>query len=209
MWVAVLLVLLAATVVTFGLVYGRQVRRIVRLDAARKKVEQEETRVFDFLHRLGVSLSETTRPGDLHARIVEGALRVLNAQTGALYLANDPSGTLRPAYMAKDCPAFFEVQEKARQESGKNFVLQHYLRLHAVKLGEGVLGAVWRDREPILLSGEDSRLDVARKDLPATKSAMLAPLSHAGKELGVLLVVRTGNAEPFQRGDFQTFKAIA
>jgi len=76
-------------------------RRIEELDEARERVEQEETRVFDFLHGMGTTLSETTRPSDLHARIVNGALEVLRGSAGALYLSSEASGTLRPAFVPR------------------------------------------------------------------------------------------------------------
>jgi sigma-B regulation protein RsbU (phosphoserine phosphatase) len=204
---AVLFLLLVASGVIFFVVYRRQNRRIEELDEARERVEQEETRVFDFLHGMGITLSETTRPADLHARIVEGALEVLRGTAGALYLSKEPTGTLRPAYISKECPPFFEISEKTRAEGGKSFQLHSYLRLRTLKPGEGVIGAVWREREPILLSGNDSRLEWARRENPELTSAMLAPLLHGGGVLGVLLVCRTGPG--FTLADFATFKAIA
>src|SRR4051794_6799085 len=116
---AVLLLLLVGSGVIFFIVYRRQNRRIDELDEARERVEQEETRVFNFLHGMGITLSETTRPADLHARIVEGALEVLRGRAGALYLSKEANGTLRPAYVSKECPPFFEISEKARAEGGK------------------------------------------------------------------------------------------
>jgi sigma-B regulation protein RsbU (phosphoserine phosphatase) len=115
---AVLFLLLVASGVIFFVVYRRQNRRIEELDEARERVEQEETRVFDFLHGMGITLSETTRPADLHARIVEGALEVLRGTAGALYLSKEPTGTLRPAYISKECPPFFEISEKTRAGAG-------------------------------------------------------------------------------------------
>src|SRR4051794_25547514 len=203
----VLFLLLVASGVIFFIVYRRLQQRIEQLDAARERVEQEETRVFDFLHGMGITLSETTRPADLHARIVEGALEVLRGSAGALYLSPEATGTLRPAFISKQCPPFFEIPDKARAEGGKSFQLHSYLRLRSLKPGEGVIGAVWREREPILLSGNDSRLEWARRENPELTSAMLAPLLHGDGVLGVLLVCRTGG--PFTLADFATFKAIA
>ncbi|HEV7401277.1 MAG TPA: GAF domain-containing SpoIIE family protein phosphatase [Chthoniobacteraceae bacterium] len=209
MAVAILSVLLVASSVTFFIVYRRLQRRIEELDEARVRIEQEETRVFDFLHGMGITLSETTRPADLHARIVNGALEVLRGPAGALYLSPEASGTLRPAFISKECPPFFEIPDKTRAEGGKSFQLHSYLRLRSLKPGEGVIGAVWREREPILLSGNDSRLEWARRENPGLTSAMLAPLLHGDGVLGVLLVCRLGPGEPFTLADFATFKAIA
>ena len=71
---------------------------IEALRVARKKIEIEEARVFDF-HGLGIALTETSKPSDLHVLIVEGALRIMDAH-GASYLADRLSDHLRPAFAA-------------------------------------------------------------------------------------------------------------
>jgi sigma-B regulation protein RsbU (phosphoserine phosphatase) len=97
----------------------------------------------------------------------------------------------------------------ARVEGGRSFNLNSYLRLRSLKAGEGLIGAVWRSREPLLVTGEDSRLDWARRESPATTSAMLAPLVQGERNLGILVVTRAGEGEAFGAGDFATFKAVA
>ena len=109
MWTAISLGLAAALGVAFLIVYRRLRTQIEILEAARAKIQLEEARVFDFLHGLGEALSEDARTDDLHRMIVEGAMRILDAQGGALYLANEKSGQLRPAFISKNCPALFEV----------------------------------------------------------------------------------------------------
>ena len=36
-----------------------------------------------------------------------------------LYLSPEPNSSLRPAFVSKECPPFFEVPGKARAEGGK------------------------------------------------------------------------------------------
>jgi hypothetical protein len=84
-----------------------------------------------------------------------------------------------------------------------------FLRLHSVKPGQGVLDSVWREKEPLLLRGEDSRLEDARQAPFTTSSAMIAPLIYGEDNLGILVVARSGETEPFLTNEFQIFKAIA
>ncbi len=213
MWAAAALLAsasLLALAAVFAYVYRRQRGTIEALHKVRERLLLEETRVFDFLHGLGTALSDTSRPSDLHALIVEGALRILNGYGGALYLAGEDGGELRPAFVSRSCPPFLDLPAEVRAQARlANGSLHAYLRRHVVQLGEGVIGSVWRDKEPLLLRGEDARLDAARQSRHQTTSAMLAPLVHAGQNLGVLVVARGPGAEPFLTAEFQIFKAIA
>ena len=109
MWTGITLGLAAAFGAFFMVVYRRLRAQISALESARAKIQLEETRVFDFLHGLGTALSDDARQDDLHRLIVEGAMRILDAHGGALYLADERSGQLRPAFISKECPALFEV----------------------------------------------------------------------------------------------------
>lgn len=129
MWAAILLGILIAGAIAFGIVYRRQRREIDALARAREKIEIEETRVFDFLHGLGTALSEETRAADMHRLIVEGAMRILDAHGGALYLADRNGEQLRPAFVSKNCPMFVEL-----------------------------IDTVWRQGEPLFLRPDDKRL---------------------------------------------------
>src|ERR1044071_5783337 len=109
MWTGIILGLLVILAVAFTLIYRRQRAQITDLETARARIQLEEKRVFDFLHGLGTALSEEAHPNDLHRLIVEGALRILNADGGALYLADRKTGQLRPTYVTKECPPLFDV----------------------------------------------------------------------------------------------------
>ena len=207
MWTALSLALFAVAAGSFIYVYQRQREMIVALRRAREKIQLEETRVFDFLHGLGAALSDTSRPDDLHMLIVEGALRILGAHGGALYLMDHASETLRPVFSTRNCPPFFEVPEAVKNEPG--FSWSAYLQFHSVGRDEGTLGAIWRDKEPLLLRGEDSRLAALRAGPLKVTSAMLCPLQYGEQNLGVLAIARGPESEAFQSAEFQIFKAIA
>src|SRR4051812_19126502 len=154
MWPGISLALLALFTGVFLSVYRRQREMIEALRRAREKIQLEETRVFDFLHGLGAALTAASKPSDLLVLIVEGALRILDAHGGALYLADRAGEMLRPAFATRNCPPFFNVPENIIAEAG--FSWASYLRLRTVAPEDGVLGAVWREGEPLLLRGEDS-----------------------------------------------------
>lgn len=205
-----LFLLLCAVSIAFYAAYQGQQRRIDALKKAREKIQQEETRVFDFLHGLGEAFSEDIRPGDLHRLIVEGAARILDARGGALYLVSKQNDFLLPGFISKNCPSLIEVPPAIFEQSESSpAALQSYLRLHAVEQGEGIVGSVWRDREPLLLSGDDARLENLRGATGHTKSAMFSPLINGRQNLGVIAVANGADNAQFSASDFAVFKAIA
>lgn len=187
-----------------------QAGQIVALKKSREKIQLEETRVFDFLHGLGEAFTEDIRPGDLHRLIVEGAVRILDAHGGALYLIGRQGAVLVPSFTSKECPPLIEIpQNILKQAETVPLALQSYVRLHAIEPGEGIVGTVWRDREPLFLSGDDARLANLRENTQITTSAMFAPLIFGHQNLGVIAVAKGPMSSPFSPSDFAVFKAIS
>jgi sigma-B regulation protein RsbU (phosphoserine phosphatase) len=167
------------------------------------KVQTEERRVFDFLHGIGEALKDDTHVGDLHGLIVEGALRILEAEGGALYLTNKAGTVLQPIYVSKGSPPFVELPP----QSGTATSLNARVRLQAVKVGEGIVGGALADNAATSLLPADERLKVLRSY--GVNSAFIAPLIYAGQNLGVLALARMGKSEPLGPEHFNTFKALA
>ena len=203
-WIITLSAALVFVIAWSVLALRRQAKTMLELMRDKVKIQTEERRVFDFLHGIGEALKDETHSGDLHRLLVEGALRILEAQGGALYLTNKGGGILHPAYVSKSCPPFVELPVRA---GSANTSLQNQLRLHAVKVGEGLVGGVLSANAPIFLTAADERLVPLRAH--GANSAFLAPLTYAGQNLGVLVVARAGEGEPFGAHDFSTFLPLA
>src|ERR1700720_4983712 len=98
---------------------------------------------------------------------------------------------LVPSFISKDCPPMVEVPRSISQQSLTSpLALESYLRLHTVKSGEGLLGAVWERKEPLFLSSKDAdpRLERLRDLSLEMESVMIAPLVYANQNLVVLAV---------------------
>jgi len=197
----------------FGLigVLHKQRRSIEELERAREEIQLEENRVFDFLHGLGEAFSENLRLSDLHRLIVEGATRILDAHGGSLYLVDRAGKLLVPGFISKGCPPLVEVPSNILQQSANSpIALESYLRLHTVKLGEGLLGAVWERKEPLFLSSRDAdpRLEGLKNSALEMDSVMMAPLIYRNQNLGVLSVANGPMSTPFSSSDFVVFQSI-
>ena len=220
MWPSLLLGLLVITLAGSFWIYRRQERVLRSTQKRLDDLQQEERRVFDFLHGLGSAFSDALRPADLHRLIVEGAARILEAHGGALYLVDRGGTMLIPTFISKGCPPLVAVPAHIMQQAETTPVaLDSYLRLHPISLngerpsdnGSDILGSVWRDKEPLFLpSGEtNKRLMNVRETKLRTESAMVAPLMYAGENLGVVALANGPMSSPLTETDFEVFKAIA
>jgi len=206
-WSHVFFLLLVASWIAFYFIYRRQLQLIESQRKARQKVEAEESRVFDFLHGLGEAFSAEIRADDLHRLIVEGATRITDAHGGVLYVQQQ-SGSLAARFVSKDCPPLIELPPHIlKQAETTPQALHSYFRLHAVESGEGLIGRVWRDQEPLLFTRQQSA-DGGHPSVQA-ESAMLAPLVYGNQSLDVLGVANGAMAPLFTEADFAIFKGIA
>jgi sigma-B regulation protein RsbU (phosphoserine phosphatase) len=211
MWSSLIIGLLAAGVVALLAVVRKQRKLIEELKREREELQAQENRVFDFLHGLGEAFSGDLRSSDLYRLIVEGATRIIDAHGGALYLVDRTGKLLVPSFISKSCPPLVDIPQSISQQSLNSPVaLESYVRLHTVKSGEGLLGAVWERREPLFLSSKDSdpRLEGLRHSALELDSIMIGPLVYANQNLGVLAVANGPMSAPFSASDFVVFQSI-
>jgi phosphoserine phosphatase RsbU/P len=208
----VLLALLVACLVGWALTVAALTRRVRMLERSKEEIQVEETLVFDFLHGLGEAFRETIRPNDLHRLIVEGATRILDAQGGALYLADRTGTKLTPAFVSKGCLPLIEVPPHILEQAAATpAALESYLRLHAIMVGEGVVGRAWQTGQPVCLNDltEAPELAKLRGTSLATGAVMVAPLLYGKQNMGVLAVGNGPAAPPFSQSDFVVFKSLS
>jgi sigma-B regulation protein RsbU (phosphoserine phosphatase) len=192
---------LLALAVIFLRTYRRLRGRIKITERQRERVEAEERRVFDFLHGIGEALSADMSAEDLHRMIVEGAIRIIEAHGGALYLADRKGSSVRRSFGTPEGTVIFPLAPEAERSRE---VQQTFLRWHAVPSGEGFIGKAWAANEAASIEGEHPQLPQG-----AYASVMIAPLVFSGQKLGVLYVTRRAGSEPFLRSAFTIFKSIA
>jgi sigma-B regulation protein RsbU (phosphoserine phosphatase) len=200
----IVVALAAAAIATF------LARRVHFSERARREIEVEEGRVFEFLHSLGEAFAEGVRSADLHRLIVESATRILDAHGGALYLADRTDSAMAPAFLSKGCPPLVEVPRHIlEQAANMPIAVDSYVRLHAVRSGEGIIGQAWQRPEPVLLLPTDLETLNLHRERPALiGSALVGPLVYRRKCLGILAVTAEPGAAPFTDPDVKVFHTI-
>ncbi len=195
-----------------GLVVRNQVRRNRRLRGKLREQTDEEERMFSFLHDLGLAIENEPSAVMVSRIIVDGIQKVVQARGGAIYFLSDCGEYFLPSYISEECPPLvgvpLEVRKKAKRDPR---ALESHLRLARVQVNEGVLGHC-------IAVGEAMRLDDVKNhpsfrdafnEFKGDVSALIAPLKHAGKDLGILAVARLGSDGAFTRNDFAVFRAAA
>ena len=212
MWPTLLLGLLVVSLAGWGITAYLQTRRIRRLERSHEEIQVEETLVFDFLHGLGEAFRETIRPQELHRLIVEGAVRILDAHGGALYVTDRTGGKLTPAFISKGCPPLVDVPSNILQQAAANpIALETFLRLRTVAPREGVIGRVWQASQAICLNefSEAPELAQLRGSAFGSVSVMATALRYGDQDLGVLALANGPMGAPFSQADLVVFKSIA
>ncbi|MDD5198604.1 MAG: SpoIIE family protein phosphatase [Terrimicrobiaceae bacterium] len=208
-WTLVFVGLFLASTAAWIATSGVLSRRIRRSEKARFDIEIEEGRVFEFLHSLGEAFAEGVRSADLHRLIAESAARILDTHGGALYLTDRNDVAMVPAFLSKSCPPLIDVPRHVL-EQGVNtpIAVESYVRLHAVKPGEGLIGAAWQNAEPHLVASDLEALNLHRDRSLQLGSALIGPLIYRRKCLGVLAVTALPGATPFTDADVKVFRTI-
>ena len=204
--------LLALAIFGLAMAAVRLKRRLVSKHAELSAFEGEELRMFDFLHELGSAIGSDTTMNGLSRLIVDGVNRVVAARGGALYLLDDARVNLKPKYLSEECPPMVGVPMEVRKKAERDpRALESHLRLAQVPADSGIFGAVLSAGEA--QSIRDVKAHEAFRDgftrFGADASALVAPLRHAGRDIGVLAVARHLEDGPFTANDFAVFRTIA
>jgi phosphoserine phosphatase RsbU/P len=186
--------------------------RLRRLKSRLKSFEVEEERMFAFLHDLGSAIESDTTVKALSRMIVDGIDKVVSARGGAIYYLSEDGQFLVPAYMSDQCPPLIGVPVEILKRAERDpRVLESHVRLAKVAIDEGILGHCLSIREAVRVP--DVKNHVAFRDAfvryEGDVAVLIAPLRHAGKELGVLAVARLHEEGPFTGNDFAVFRTVA
>ncbi len=206
------LLALAAVVAALLMALQNQRRRNKRMRARFNEFEGEEQRMFSFLHDLGEAIGNEPSPTVLSRIIVEGIDKVVKARGGAVYFLGEDNSYLHPSYISEDCPPLIGIPVEVRKKAARDpRALESHLRLARVAADEGIIGHCLAVGEAIHVS--DVKSHPAFRDAftayTDNVSALISPLRHAGRDLGVLVVARRHVDGGFNENDFAVFRSAA
>jgi sigma-B regulation protein RsbU (phosphoserine phosphatase) len=196
-----------------GLAYlfrRRGMKTIRGLKQEKEELLTEESRMFSFLHEIGENLAHDRGLRRLHEDIVQGVMRVVGADSAALYILDTRTGAdLIPAALTRDSPALIELPEKLAEASSA--ALHSYLQLTTIPATEGLLGKCFTSQSAVnagpLIPGKNWRGRVAPSQ--AGMSVMVAPVTTGSRRLGVLGAIQLPGKDPFTHHEFEVFRSAA
>ncbi len=212
-WIVAAVLLLAGAGVSL-LLYrslGREkdANRLFREGDQRRSARRK--RVFEVLQVLGDAIQGGQPESALHRLIAQGAASVVQADGAVLYLLDDKGNALVPRHSTKDCPPLIALPERIVNQARTNAgTLPSFLRLHSIKPGEGVVGAVFRSLEAVNIPDlrHDPNFDGKANPFQQHVAALVAPLKHGARGLGVLAAA-SDRAKPFSPHELEMFDALA
>jgi phosphoserine phosphatase RsbU/P len=175
-------------------------------------LEGEEERMFSFLHDLGQAIEQEPSPSMLSRIIVDGIDKVVKARGGAVYFLGAGNTFLLPSYISEDCPPLIGIPVEVRKKAERDpRALESHLRLARVSVDDGILGHCLAAGEPIHVYDVKNHASFRDAFTRYTDNvtALLSPLRHAGKDLGVLIVARRHEDGCFTANDFAVFRSAA
>lgn len=209
MWTYLFPILFFGTLAALLAVLNVFTRKVSDLERKRAELQLEEDRVFDFLHGLGEAFAEGVRSQDLHRMIVEGAVRILNAHGGGIYLADRAGHSMSASFISKGCPPLVPVPERVcEQAESMPVALESYIRLTTIRPGEGPLGRAWIAGKSRIFNHEDLLAAGLTNQPSMAHSLLVAPLVYRRKILGVLALANGIMSTPFTSEDLKVFQTI-
>jgi len=177
-----------------------------------RNFETEEQRMFSFLCDLGQAIENEPSSSVLSRIIVDGIAKVVNARGGAVYFLNADNEYLLPSYISDACPPLIGIPVEVRKKAERDpRALESHVRLSRVAVDEGMLGHCLTIGEPVHVPDVKSHPSFRDAFTHYTDdvAALLAPLRHAGKDLGVLVVARRHEDGGFTSNDFAVFRSAS
>jgi sigma-B regulation protein RsbU (phosphoserine phosphatase) len=202
----------ALVVIILAVALRNQRRKAKSIRRRFNDLECEEQRMFTFLHDLGLAIENDPSSNMLSRIIVDGIDKVVAARGGAIYFLNPESDFLTPSYISEDCPPLIGIPADVSKRAERDpRALESHVRLARVALNDGILGHCLSVGEPIHVTDVKSHPSSDNTVTPYQEnvSALLSPLRHANKDLGVLVVARRLEDGGFTANDFAVFRSAA
>ena len=206
------LALCASAALGLGIALRNQRRKAKLIRKKFNDLEGEEQRMFTFLHDLGLAIENEPSSALLSRIIVDGIDKVVSARGGAIYFVNLERNFLTPSYLSDECPPLIGIPVEIRKKAERDpRALESHLRLSRVAIDEGILGHCLSVGEPIHVRDVKSHPSFRDAFTRYTDgvSALLSPLRHANRDLGVLVVARRHADGHFTPNDFAVFRSVA
>lgn len=203
--------LLALVVAVF--LWWRERRVVIRVSRERDAIENEERRMFTFLHGLSEKMQDVQSSAGMHRYIVDGVIEVIRGDAGVLYLLDAETGQLVPAYQSsKTAPVLPLPPEVTGIPDLDEAEIQYraFIRLSTLLPEKTLVSRVMKATRPMRLDNLVEHADFSAEGSEFHREVRLlaTPLVYGRKSVGVLIVTRKGG-DLFTENDEEVFGSVA
>jgi sigma-B regulation protein RsbU (phosphoserine phosphatase) len=185
-------------------------REIVRLDEQRQMLAQEKLIVFDFVHNMVEAIGEGVTRQELFERVVHAAILSTGALSACIFERQD--NLIRGVAVEGLFPPHRPLPQSSRVKiTTRAKFIEQILKTEVFKVGEGLVGAVAKSGQGILIENalEDPR--VIRHEDPSleVRSVIVVPILFRERSIGVLAIVNPSDGGSFGETDFSLATSLA
>lgn len=204
-----LLLLFISIILGYYTLYFR--KKYKEISASYNKVKKESEIVLSFLQEIGNAFTEAIDLDVLLRSVVSGAVRILNASSGAIFLVDESNGYLQASIIEGTFPPWFRPDHSIMEKIfSKTKYLEEYLKAQKIAVGTGLIGTVASTGCPCLISNAemDSRVPKFSEEFLRIHTMLLVPLKIKDAVLGVLALVNKKDCEPFTDIDLGLLQSL-
>jgi sigma-B regulation protein RsbU (phosphoserine phosphatase) len=184
-------------------------KRLKNAEESQWLLREEKQLVVDFMHRMVEAVGENQDLATLYKSIVHASVRSTGAMAACLY-ANDGKGSLRGIAVEGLFPPQRAIRAEVETATRTHFI-ETIIKGENFKIGEGLIGAVAKSGEALLIADAQNDPRVVKHADPAlaARSLLIAPIHFGGELLGVLAVANPGDGLSFSETDFSLVESLA
>ena len=181
-------------------------RQVELLRSISLQAQKEQEAVLSLIDKLGEKITSKIDLDETLNIITDYIVQSTNAESGAIYIA-DGDHTLSPRIVIGPFPPLHETPEKL----AARLAPAERLRPARIRFGEGIVGLVAEQGQPLLVSDAeaDPRMPRHPTMLNQVHSLILCPLLVRGSVLGVFVVVNKLGEAIFDSRDMALLQALA
>ncbi len=189
--------------------------RLRRISRERAALVDEREVVLHFVRDVSEAFAEAGAgaPGSefLLQRVLFHAQQTAKARAGAIYCTDPDGRALRARAMTGLFPPLAAPDTEPAGGAGFFERVERAVRDQAVRVGEGLVGAVAASGRPLLIADaeRDARVPRFRSAFLAVETLLLVPMRFQNTVLGVLVLVNRIDDAPFLPSDLNLLQALA
>ncbi len=182
-------------------------RRVRRLRALNRQSQKEQEAVLSLIDKLGEKITSKIDLDETLRIITEYIVQATHAESGAIFVVDD-EGRLQARVVQGRFPP---LHKAGQSEAGDEDWSADNLLQDRIEPGEGILGLVLMEEEPLLVTDPENDPRFPRDaDLQArVHSMILCPLRVRGNVLGVFAVVNKRGEPHFDSRDLALLQALS